>query len=205
MLRRDRLRHGRRACPAGHRRHGGDELRRDIPAILGIPKERAQAVDDALHCRRRQALGLPLHESDDVDSANSAQINCAATEALHKKLLSDLPVALNRGARKALLLLQVVPEVGGKIVARCRCHARRRAHAQLAQVANQVNQLAPLLLPSGDAHRPAQSPPTVLVLGEVNLAEILKISSLSGQPAIKCRRMPGLDVDDGGNVLLVDQ
>ena len=123
MLRGDRLGHSRRTCPAGHRRHGSDEFRRDIATILGISKERAQPVDDALHRRGLQALGLPLHEPDDIDGANSAQINCTAAEALHKELASDLPVALNRGVRQALLVLQVVCENGGKIVGRRRRHA----------------------------------------------------------------------------------
>ena len=103
MLRRDGLEHSRRACPAGHRRQGSDEFRHDIAAKLKVSKERAQAVDDALHRRRRQAVGLPLHEPDDVDGAHSAQINCAAIEALHKELPSDRPVALNRRVRHALL------------------------------------------------------------------------------------------------------
>jgi hypothetical protein len=99
----------------------------------------------------------------------------------------------------------MVSEAGGKIVGRCRRHAGRRAHAQLAQFAKQVDQLSSFLLPSGSADGPAHSPPPVLVLGEMNLVEFLKINSLSGQPAVECRRMPRLDVDDSGNVLLVDQ
>jgi hypothetical protein len=68
-----------------------------------------------------------------------------------------------------------------------------------------VDQLASFLLPSGDADGPAHSPPAVLVLGEMNLAEILKINSLSGQPAVEGRRMSRLDVDDSRSVLIVDQ
>jgi hypothetical protein len=79
-----------------------------------------------------------------------------------------------------LLVLQVVREDGGKIVGRRRRHAARRAHAQIAQVAKQVDQLASFLLPSGGADGPAQSPPAILVLGEMDLAKILKVNSPSG-------------------------
>ena len=69
-----------------------------------------------------------------------------------------------------------------------------------------MEQLASFLLPSGDADGPAHASPAAgLVLGEMNLAEILKINSLSGHPAAECGRMPRLDVDGSGNVLLVDQ
>ena len=75
---------------------------------------------------------------------------------------------------------QVVPEAGGKIVGRCRVHADRKAQALLAQVVQQVDQLASFLLPSGGTDGSAHSPSAVLVLGEMNLAEILKINSLTG-------------------------
>lgn len=84
----------------------------------------------------------------------------------------------------------MVPEAGGKIVGRCRRYAGRRTHAQLAQVAKQMEQLASFLLPSGDADGPAHASPAGLVLGEMNLAELLEINSLSGQPAGECGRMP---------------
>jgi hypothetical protein len=101
-------------------------------------------------------------------------------EALNKELPSDGAVALNRGVRQALLVLQVVPKGGGNIVGRHRRHAGLSAHAKPAQVAKQVDQLASFLLPRGDADGLAHSPPSVLVLGEMNLAEILKINSLCG-------------------------
>ena len=96
MLGSDRLGQGRRACPAGHSRHSGDKFRCDVAAILGISKERAQSVDDTLHRRRLQVLGLPLHESDDVDGGNSAQVYCTAAVALGEELTGNCPVALNR-------------------------------------------------------------------------------------------------------------
>jgi hypothetical protein len=68
-------------------------------------------------------------------------------------------------------MLQMEGEGGGKIIGRRRRHAARRAHAKIAQVAKQVVQLASFVLPSGDADGPAQSPPAVLVLGEMDLAE----------------------------------
>ena len=53
---------------------------------------------------------------------------------------------------------QVVPEVGGKIVGRCRVYAGRWAQALLAQVMQQMDQLASFLLPSAGADRSAHSP-----------------------------------------------
>ena len=96
-------------------------------------------------------------------------------------------------------------EAGGKIVGPCRVHAGHGAQALLAQVVQQVDQLASFLLPSGGADGPAHTPSAVLVLGEMNLAEILKNNSLTGQPTVECHRMPRLDIDDSGNVPLVDQ
>jgi hypothetical protein len=67
-----------------------------------------------------------------------------------------------------------------------------------------VDQLAPLMLPSGGTDGLTRSAAAGLVPSEVNLAELLKFNSLTSQPAVECRRVPRLDVDDSESVLLAN-
>jgi hypothetical protein len=74
-----------------------------------------------------------------------------------------------------------------------------------AQVVQQVDQLMSFLLSSDSTDGPAHSVLAALVLGAVSLAEISEISSLAGQPTVECPRMPRPDINNIGNVLLVDR
>ena len=93
-----------------------------------------------------QALALKLYKRGRIHGAQYCKIDCAASEAMLKKLLSDRPIALDRCGCESLLLLEMLLKPSDHTLRCGSLDTGRRTNTLSAQEAQQVNYLTPLEL-----------------------------------------------------------
>ena len=186
-------------------RHGADQCRVDLAAVLTPAKKGTQRRDDMLERVQARAPRLTLHEADDVRGTQRAEVNALVAEAIDDELAHARPVATGRAGGQAAVSQQELLEAGEQRVSgkrACRCRSAQPLVLQVAQELPQRGRLVAVRLAATVASRLIVA---ARELFDVRFAQVCEVDALLAEPGIECGGSPGLGAQADDGVTLFDQ